>query len=1197
MVKKITKRNRFGTKINYDDIKKIIEIKSSHELKFLFNIDEFKLVLEFLINYDIVNLNKFIEAIRESPISMKKICDIINTILDTYKLNDDTINNFNLLYYRLFLYKLNSSLSLEQAIIQKYTDNHVSLLGYCLSKKTEENLLSKLPVNIRVEDLEIQLFIQKLKDIHEFISIVKNGSNLDKISRNDSDEIQLDYILLYNRILILKDNYPTLTFDKIKSNYERLEIYKNFIKELSDNDDFGKLNENNGTSQLVANTNEIKIEPLVSIYNQAEESLKNGDPIDSIIQSVDKANGIKKVEQENAKKIQCIEELNQIELQKLKKEYDAKFEAAKNEAEKERLEDNYKTKTKEIEIESENSKKDVETEYERKIENIKKFTEFGKSISGIYIDTLTSQNTLNLSELNKYISDIETSIKSMNDLNTDLSKTIYNEYLSKLKDIREIKINEASAIILQRRYRKYKERERMKNKTKKSSLPIQSLPPQQQSLIVEVEKIDEEKNILINDLSEILCKINKTLLKIKEANKNIKDLNSVFCKRIKKDDYEFYTNGQIKNYLNDVSTKTNEEIKNVLKIHKDNYEILKGPVRVYLNIKPKTRSEKLQVIDKKGDYTIELQNSCFEQFDKNEKRNFINYINPNSENLKKINFSRVYENPNSDVVFKDSLEDTISNMIGNSNQIVMAYGPSGSGKTYNLIGQDFESDKAVHGIIRHALYYLMNRKDVSSIKVKSYQYYNTCDTTIKSDTKKLNSFNAIYDFRDLINKITNNNVNVKDYLNELNGKIEDSKSIYKYMQSKEDITSTQIKFINLDEKFHENLNKLYKTESVPGIKTFPKINFYTSNSKETEKFIYCLENDRIKSNDNRFNAMKLTELLKTFTGENCKLDGLHVTIDINNTPTEIDLNEYKDKTVQDFINLNILVPTKEEGKSIKISLDFLSKKAKKKNFLNISMSILHKLVNYYTLYSSKFIFKNYSDDEIEIPKYSNENDVELFLSKLYTTVEKNRPTRGTPLNPESSRSHLLYEFKITSDSKENTLTFIDLAGNEKADENLFQMRKEGDGIISSLLAIKEVLKMKQSEGLENSYKFNDFFPDQSKDSIIQYLSYKGNENSCLSLDSSVFNINLDHFKEIMKEDNTTVSMYLNLPGYTFDKSITSKNRCEAIGDSLHLVNDLLEKTKISQYVESAKEDVIKCIQDNKTISSFGMRKSIRRKNK
>ena len=60
------------------------------------------------------------------------------------------------------------------------------------------------------------------------------------------------------------------------------------------------------------------------------------------------------------------------------------------------------------------------------------------------------------------------------------------------------------------------------------------------------------------------------------------------------------------------------------------------------------------------------------------------------------------------------------------------------------------------------------------------------------------------------------------------------------------------------------------------------------------------------------------------------------------------------------------------------------------------------------------------------------------------------------------------------------------------------------------------------------------------------------------------------FKE-QKEDNelpSTISLYLNLPKYILPEKfkLTNTNRCNAIIESIQLVNELLDNTRISQYL-------------------------------
>ena len=103
----------------------------------------------------------------------------------------------------------------------------------------------------------------------------------------------------------------------------------------------------------------------------------------------------------------------------------------------------------------------------------------------------------------------------------------------------------------------------------------------------------------------------------------------------------------------------------------------------------------------------------------------------------------------------------------------------------------------------------------------------------------------------------------------------------------------------------------------------------------------------------------------------------------------------------------------------------------------------------------------------------------------YETIQSNRPTRSTSGNQESSRSHLFLYFDVTyldSGSITNTVTFVDLAGNELSWQKGGQAAIEGDTINIELSVMTNLFK-EYSDGL----MFNTL-DDNNKELIAKIVS-------------------------------------------------------------------------------------------------------------
>ena len=263
----------------------------------------------------------------------------------------------------------------------------------------------------------------------------------------------------------------------------------------------------------------------------------------------------------------------------------------------------------------------------------------------------------------------------------------------------------------------------------------------------------------LTDLVSYLCKFKAVLRTISPEFENLrselKKINVVFENQmhdgfLKR--YYDYENSQ-SNLLQEIEAepKMMERLHEIVKVVKDDYEVLRGPTRIYLKLKGvynDDESKDSQIMEKDGEYRIKLEPLCEELLSKDNP--FRNYIDPKKPDDGKGPFSYVYnygvgkkDPQNAKFMFNNSMKETIDNMIGSTNQVIMAYGPSGSGKTYNLIGENFSDPKKgkTDGVIKYALGHILDKSGIKEVHVSSYQYYSTCSQG-KSDVEMFDSFSS-----------------------------------------------------------------------------------------------------------------------------------------------------------------------------------------------------------------------------------------------------------------------------------------------------------------------------------------------------------------------------------------------------------------------------------------------------------------------
>jgi len=779
----------------------------------------------------------------------------------------------------------------------------------------------------------------------------------------------------------------------------------------------------------------------------------------------------------------------------------------------------------------------------------------------------------------------------------------------------------------------------------------------------ELKKIQKEykRSIYIN-----IAIIQYVLNEIYKKGKDIKQLNPVFYNKVKNSEiYSLYNEKtEPSKLLTMISSWTNDEhIYNTTKDVKNDYELLRGPVRIYLILKPFGSSEdpKKPIFKKKG-YTVDVQSACFDLFDfekqleryneptlrgmiyispQNKKKDY--YKNKYEKTLTKTyiddsvpSFSRVYtpesesdsqrdpvfETDSAEDIFNNNVKETIDNNIGVSDTIFMAYGPSGSGKTFNLIGDDDElkHDKVINpndtssfgnlGILFHTLNYLIKsvgKFNIEKIEVSSKQYYSLC-----SDISEVREFDSLSYLRKIgegdsfDQEYIYGKGNITQFIDQYNVNNKNP-YIYRYSHVKE-----SLKVLDLDKLWVAYTNggnisdpekqglfreKLHK-DTYPvndGIKAFVNVDVDSLNN--THYFqLHPINFLSLFINTDLFKARWM------YIEDDAELVSWGAPFHTSDRSREIQvklLTELQVGSMEDLYKAYNYIKTNKKDIENSISTPMTRIATIQKEQKNVENAyyygLIKKLVNYGQLYTSDFsnITQDTSSDENIITLYDKKQKYDSFnvLKKYYLAIKRARPTRGTPLNPESSRSHLIISIKVSTKEKVTNLSFVDLAGNEKADENLFTMRQEGNGITASLIAIKSLLEAKQRLTVD---EFENLKAKEQrvKYSKREYYSLVGKGNKC---EKETFNrLWLKFFNFFKKGKDSTISMYLNLPTYMFgkNKSDSNKNRCLAIGDSLAFVDGLMKNTQISRYFPKPNE--IKLIEDGAARAyAFGRRRGRR----
>ncbi|ORX48162.1 kinesin-domain-containing protein [Piromyces finnis] len=133
------------------------------------------------------------------------------------------------------------------------------------------------------------------------------------------------------------------------------------------------------------------------------------------------------------------------------------------------------------------------------------------------------------------------------------------------------------------------------------------------------------------------------------------------------------------------------------------------------------------------------------------------------------------------------------------------------------------------------------------------------------------------------------------------------------------------------------------------------------------------------------------------------------------------------------------------------------------------------------------------------------------LMSIFMNGKNSRVTSTTGSNPDSSRSHGIFQVVLKDKTKKNLPTygkfvFIDLAGSERGadrDDNNKQTLLEGQEINKSLLALKECIRAIDQESKHTPFR-------QSKLTQVLKDSFTGNSKTCMITTISPSSMNIDH---------------------------------------------------------------------------------------
>uniref|UniRef100_A0A8B9W820 Kinesin family member 24 n=1 Tax=Bos mutus grunniens TaxID=30521 RepID=A0A8B9W820_BOSMU len=135
-------------------------------------------------------------------------------------------------------------------------------------------------------------------------------------------------------------------------------------------------------------------------------------------------------------------------------------------------------------------------------------------------------------------------------------------------------------------------------------------------------------------------------------------------------------------------------------------------------------------------------------------------------------------------------------------------------------------------------------------------------------------------------------------------------------------------------------------------------------------------------------------------------------------------------------------------------------------------------------------------------------DLTQYILQVILKGSKERSTRATGVNADSSRSHAIIQIQIKDSAKRTfgRISFIDLAGSERAADardSDRQTKMEGAEINQSLLALKECIRALDQEHTHTPFR-------QSKLTQVLKDSFIGNAKTCMIANISPSHVATEH---------------------------------------------------------------------------------------
>uniref|UniRef100_A0A4W2I5S6 Kinesin family member 24 n=1 Tax=Bos indicus x Bos taurus TaxID=30522 RepID=A0A4W2I5S6_BOBOX len=164
-------------------------------------------------------------------------------------------------------------------------------------------------------------------------------------------------------------------------------------------------------------------------------------------------------------------------------------------------------------------------------------------------------------------------------------------------------------------------------------------------------------------------------------------------------------------------------------------------------------------------------------------------------------------------------------------------------------------------------------------------------------------------------------------------------------------------------------------------------------------------------------------------------------------------------------------------------------------------------------------------------------DLTQYILQVILKGSKERSTRATGVNADSSRSHAIIQIQIKDSAKRTfgRISFIDLAGSERAADardSDRQTKMEGAEINQSLLALKECIRALDQEHTHTPFR-------QSKLTQVLKDSFIGNAKTCMIANISPSHVATEHTLNTLRYADRVKELKKGIKGCT---PANSRNR-------------------------------------------------------